>query len=138
MKLSLPLKVGQKCVTRSGAICRVICVDLKGSQPVVAAIESDHQEYVYNYSLEGKYYTNDATSKNDLISDYQEPKFRPWKFEEIPVLEVVKWKGDNDSKYAIIAKRNNKIKVANSLYSPEQLFNLFIRKDGSPCGVKEI
>jgi len=67
-----------------------------------------------------------------------EPKYRPWKPEEVPTLATVRPKGKPSNRYAILCVEEERVTVAGlGSYTFQALLEYFTLNDGSPCGVKE-
>lgn len=92
-KLTLPLEVGKKYLTRDGRVARVICTDRKSDvqRPVVTLVDFGNYEVNYWLKLNGRYST-ESERDYDLVADYDEPKLRPWKPEEVPALALFRYK----------------------------------------------
>jgi hypothetical protein len=71
----LRFEVGKKYVDGEGNIHRVLCVDLKGTRPIVTAsdYEDGEEEMTFFFTSTGSYYFS-QTSALDLIAEYKEPQ----------------------------------------------------------------
>jgi hypothetical protein len=71
METELKLEVGKLYITRAGSRARVIAIDAKSEQPVVALViqPGGDYEFVEQYSLDGMYLI-DETSDNDIICEW--------------------------------------------------------------------
>lgn len=78
----------------------------------------------------------DADIKNYRIA--QEPTYRPWKPEEVPVGAVVRHKDNSIVRHVIVACTNDIVWTGPSArYSLPNMLANWTMADGSPCGVKE-
>ena len=71
------IEMGKKYRTRDGREVRVLSVDLKGDDPVVAAVTSSAesaQEYLLTFQSNGRYHPDIRQSHNDLIEVKSEIK----------------------------------------------------------------
>lgn len=106
------------------------------------------EESVYSWSSNGSYSKISATS-HDLISEWSEPKLRPWKMEEVPLGAWVRNKVSKTYKSIIIAVTECDCIVvaangAASLYNQTSEEMLNFREHSTdngktwlPCGVIE-
>ena len=60
-------KTGKPVCTRDGRKARIICFDAEGEHPIIALVTDGVQEFPYNYTKEGYYYTEDAETMADLM-----------------------------------------------------------------------
>lgn len=88
-------KAGAKVVTREGLAVRMLCYDRKNEQPVISLVtHDDGREYVHSNEVSGAFFPGNNSSPLDLFLAV-EPKLRPWKPEEVPMLAVVKAVGED-------------------------------------------
>lgn len=67
-------KAGKPVVTADGKPARIVCFDAKGPFPLVVLVSDEHQEFLYTYTEEGRYYLvggsiNDLMMKDDVCDE---------------------------------------------------------------------
>jgi len=119
--LTLPLKVGQQCLTRSGARARVLAVDLKQKlyQVVVAILYPEGYEYTYTVTTGGRGIF-DQDSGVDLIEDYTEPKLAVWNMGDVPLDAWFRPKG-HTSMQRLLSLTPTSVRFHNNTFSYRQL-----------------
>lgn len=65
--MSEPIRMDGQYQTRDGREVRVLCVDAKGTQPVVALVSDDDCEFVRRYNADGLYNESGCTGPSDLV-----------------------------------------------------------------------
>ena len=61
------IEMGKKYRTRDGRPARVLCVDAKGTQPVIALVSNGNGESIVRTSLAGEFYAGDDVHELNLI-----------------------------------------------------------------------
>ena len=142
------LEVGKTYPTRDGEWTGIVlCDDLNGIYPCCIKLTNIEtgKKIIYTYTLDGRL---DVTCGNnrDLIIPEPEPKWRPWKVEEIPVGSRVRRK--DNRVYETLILKNSAAIAGDEPYlifldgrsSASAAFNDLEYWDGTswqPCGVLE-
>lgn len=131
--------------TRDGRKARIICTDRKSpSFPIIALIEAGSgREQFDSFSSEGKLGTGQCDM--DLINISEEPKWRAWKPEEVPVGAQIRFKKDAEKhkcRSLILSSEDGLIHYYDGDYTAESaLAQAEYSSDGgrtwNPCGIKE-
>lgn len=127
--------------TRDGRKVRIICVDKVNTEyPIVALIKYDNYEQVICYDRNG----DSGEQQLQLINIPEQPKYRAWKPEEVPVGCIMKTR-DTGSRWVLIGiNEQHLLKIAGDTghRSIEYAFNNYDHSvDGGKtwltCGVLE-
>jgi hypothetical protein len=104
--MTLKLEVGKKYVDRDGDVYRVLCIDLRGKQPILAALDAGDEEEVSIHSSDGRFYSDGAESDMDLVAEYVEP-VKPKKLYAFRNLlhNRIDWYEDVSSKFPMVEER---------------------------------
>jgi hypothetical protein len=107
--------------------------------PIIQAF-ADGKTIEYSEDRNNWEIAHSPTWKSRYYRTKPETKLRPWKPEEVPLGNVVKWKDarmNGDGRFVIMGCGDSFAQIGLQAYTLKEALRNFVMEDGSPCGVEE-